>query len=204
MNANSISTRRGLHAAAELLIAGPQYREHGTIRLRVTPEGIEGARSPIRIVGAEIIGPRGRAALTGSIREIAAAIGVEAGAPVGVYADTTDFGVDDSLDVDAAAARAVLHWFAVGDDALRTLGAGAPVLWPEHFDVAVSLDEVNYGVSPGDSFHALPYAYVGPWTVRTGGFWNAPFGAVRSATEFADADGVAAFFLEGRDAAHAQ
>jgi hypothetical protein len=51
------------------------------------------------------------------------------------------------------------------------------VLWPEHFDVAVTVDEVNYGISPGDAEHPLPYAYVGPWTPRAGAFWNEPFGA---------------------------
>ncbi len=53
-----------------------------------------------------------------------------------------------------------------------------PVLWPEHFDVAATEDEVNYGVSAGDEHHPTPYAYVGPWTVPTGPFWNAPFGAL--------------------------
>ena len=41
--------------------------------------------------------------------------------------------------------------------------AGQPVLWPEHFDLAIDVDEVNYGVSPGDGYHGAPYAYVGPW-----------------------------------------
>jgi len=52
------------------------------------------------------------------------------------------------------------------------------VLWPEHFDLGIAVDEVNYGISPGDDGHATPYAYVGPWTQRTGPFWNAPFGAL--------------------------
>ena len=41
-----------------------------------------------------------------------------------------------------------------------------PVLWPEHFDVGITLDKVNYGVSPGDDDIPEPYAYVGPWTPR--------------------------------------
>ena len=41
-----------------------------------------------------------------------------------------------------------------------------PILWPEHFDVGLAVDEVNYGGSPGDVTHANPYAYVGPWTTR--------------------------------------
>ena len=38
------------------------------------------------------------------------------------------------------------------------------LLRPEHFDVAATEDEVNYGVSAGDGLHDTPYAYVGPWT----------------------------------------
>ena len=34
------------------------------------------------------------------------------------------------------------------------------------------------GVSTGDDYYPTPYAYVGPWTQRTGPFWNAPFGAL--------------------------
>ena len=33
------------------------------------------------------------------------------------------------------------------------------------------------GVSAGDDYYPRPYAY-GPWTQRTGPFWNAPFGAL--------------------------
>ena len=56
-------------------------------------------------------------------------------------------------------------------------------------------------MSPGDSGHPLPYAYVGPWTPREGEFWNASFGAVRTAEQLPDADAVAAFFAAGRAAA---
>jgi hypothetical protein len=76
-----------------------------------------------------------------------------------------------------------------------------PVLWPEHFDVAISADDVNYGVSPGDDFIVVPYAYVGPFQQRQGAFWNAPFGAARPVADLGDVDGVLRFFQEGR--AHA-
>ena len=90
---------------------------------------------------------------------------------------------------------------ARGDAGLRAFAAEEPVIWPEHFDLAVSLDEVNYGVSPGDGGHRDPYAYVGPWTPREGEFWNASFGAVRAAVDLPDAAAVAEFFAAGRDAA---
>jgi hypothetical protein len=76
------------------------------------------------------------------------------------------------------------------------------VLWPEHFDVAVTEDEVNYGVSAGDDYHATPYAYIGPCTQRTGSFWNAPFGAVYQLNPAHDVDAltshIADFFQNGR------
>ena len=57
-------------------------------------------------------------------------------------------------------------------------------LWPEHFDLAVTVElangaKVNVGFSPGDSFSAEPYAYVGPFDTAglDGEYWNAPFGA---------------------------
>jgi len=71
------------------------------------------------------------------------------------------------------------------------------VLWPEHFDLAISLDQVNYGVSPGDTHLAVPYAYVGPWspTEFVGPFWNTSFGAAHPLTEI---DDLGSFFAEGR------
>jgi hypothetical protein len=67
--------------------------------------------------------------------------------------------------------------------------------------VGITVDEVNYGVSPGDGHHAEPYAYVAPWQRRTGRFWNAPFGAVRPMRTFAGHDPLVAFFAEGRERA---
>jgi hypothetical protein len=74
-----------------------------------------------------------------------------------------------------------------------------PVLWPEHFDVAVTVVEVNYGVSPGDSYHPLPYAYVGPRTLPTGPFWNAPFGALLPLTTLDQPDRLISFFNQGKE-----
>ena len=48
------ATRRSLHAVAERLLAGPQYREHGEIRLRVTPGGFGQFAGPLRV---EVVPP---------------------------------------------------------------------------------------------------------------------------------------------------
>jgi hypothetical protein len=73
-------------------------------------------------------------------------------------------------------------------------------LWPEHFDLATTIDEVNYGGSPGDDEHPLPYLYVGPWSPPPpdGGFWNEPFGASLALDVSSGIDGALAFFEDGR------
>ena len=80
--------------------------------------------------------------------------------------------------------------------------ADAPVLWPEHFDVGIAFDNVNYGVSAGDDDIPEPYAYVGPWQPPpVGGFWTKPYGAARTVRELGGAAEILAFFDEGHSAA---
>jgi len=189
-------TRRSLHGLAELVLAGPQHRASGTIRLRVTEDGFATVAAPELRVTADALHAGGRAIpLAGrTIREVAAEAGVEAGAAEGVYPDGSGAALDDVVEL--AGAAEILAAFTAGDRALRELDADAvPVLWPEHFDVGISLDEVNYGVSAGDATIDEPYAYVGPWTPREGDFWNVSFGAAHPVRERPD---LAAFFAEGR------
>ncbi|MBJ8345390.1 hypothetical protein [Antrihabitans sp. YC2-6] len=195
------ATRRSLHAIAELLIAGPQYRQHKTIRLAVTPAGIGGTVLPIRVEGADLVWADGRTPLTGTCRELAALAGVEPGVAENLYKDTSGVSLDDPLSVDPAAAALVLGWFAMGDKALRAFAPEQePILWPEHFDLGIAFDDVNYGISPGDTGHPAPYAYVGPWTTQTGPFWNASFGAARSVDDLPTVESIAEFFEEGKAA----
>ena len=196
-----VAARRSLHAVAEQVLAGPQYRAGGTIRLGVTPGGFAQVTGALRVEGTDLVTGDRRVPLTGTIADVAAAAGVAAGVPEGLYGDHADWADGERLALDPTAAGVLAAWFARGDAGLRAFAPGEePVIWPEHFDLAISLDEVNYGVSPGDAGHGSPYAYVGPWTPRDGPFWNAPFGAVRGADELPDADAVAAFFTAGRDA----
>jgi hypothetical protein len=197
-----IAARRTLHAVAELVLAGPQYREHGEIRLAVTPGGFGQFAGPLRVEGVELVRDELRVPLRGTAADLAAAVGVAVGAPADLYTEHAELGPDDELVIDPAAIAVLLEWFGRGDRALRRFAPSEdPILWPEHFDLGIALDEVNYGVSPGDRGRPLPYAYVGPWTPRQGAFWNASFGAVRTADVLADAEAVAAFFGEGRAAA---
>jgi hypothetical protein len=206
------STRRALHGLAELVLAGPQYRASGTIRLRVVSDGFATVAAPdLRVEGAYLVAGERRLALRDtSYHALAAAAGVTAGAPAGLYRDGSGVRAEEPVVLDAAAAAHAARCLGLGDAALRRLAAEAgapagtvPVLWPEHFDVALTLDEVDYGVSLGDAHVGEPYAYVGPWRARQGAFWNQPFGAARTLRELADLDGVLAFLAEGRGRAAA-
>jgi hypothetical protein len=190
-------TRRSLHGLAELVLAGPQHRASGTIRLRVTDAGFATVAAPDLHVtaGALILSDGRHVPLAGrTLAEVAADAGVEPGAPHDLYPDGSGAEPGDKLVLDDA--TAILSGFTAGEAALRALSADVPpVLWPEHFDLGISLDEVNYGVSAGDTAIDEPYAYVGPWKPRTGDFWNVPFGAAHPLRELPD---LLAFFKEGR------
>jgi len=52
---------------AELLLAGPQFRRSGTIRLRVTPGGFATVKAPeLRVEGAELVAGAQRLGLPGN------------------------------------------------------------------------------------------------------------------------------------------
>lgn len=206
VNDSYVATCRQLRGVAESLIAGPQYRATGTIRLAVRPAGFVGTALPIEVQGTDFTWPEGRVALCGPLPALQTATGLTFGPPEGVYTVVDPLPADAVLDLDAAAANDVYRSLYAGGQALVAFAPDEhPVLWPEHFDVSVVVDGVNYGVSPGDSFHARPYAYVGPPQPRAGAFWNAPFGAARpldlALPEVELTDGIVAFFERGRSLA---
>ena len=196
------ATRTSWHGIAELVMAGPQFRRTGTIRLRPTPGGIGTVKEPaVRIDGAFLVVGSRRLPLTGTIGALAEAAGVDVGAP-GNYTDGSHATATDEIDVDADAAGVLAGVYALADAALRQFApAQTPVVWPEHFDVSIAVDEVNFGVSPGDSLISEPYAYVGPPEPRKGAFWTQPFGAAVPVAKLGDVDSVVAFFTEGRERA---
>jgi hypothetical protein len=170
----------------------------------VRPDGFVGVALPLAVRGTEFTWQDGSAALAGTPGALAEAAGVDYGPPEGVYEIVDPLPADAVLDIDPGAVELIDRSLYAGGYALKqVLPESHPVLWPEHFDVAVTEDEVNYGVSAGDSYHDTPYAYVGPWTPRTGAFWNAPFGAVFSLDPTHDVDQLAedaaAFFQQGRN-----
>jgi hypothetical protein len=192
-------TRLALHGVAELVLAGPQYAANHDIRLRVTPGGFGTVTGPdLRVDRVELVTPSTRLPLDGTFAGLARAAGVEARPLRDVYAVGPDVDPDDRVVIDPDAAYVVLDAFAAGDAALRAFAPDLePVLWPEHFDLGITVAEVNYGVSPGDAHVPEPYAYVGPWTPRAGDFWNTEFGAARPMAELAGVSALVAFFAEG-------
>jgi hypothetical protein len=118
-----------------------------------------------------------------------------------VYSDGPGVDPSETIVVEPAALATLMTAFALGDKALREFAPSeTPTLWPEHFDVAIRLDNVNYGVSPGDGYLSEPYAYVGPNETPAGEFWNAPFGAARPVSEFEGYEAVVSFFRAGQAA----
>jgi hypothetical protein len=197
------STRHALHAVAELVLAGSQYAACARITLKVTPGGFSTRFEPsLAIDGTALVGEFGRIDLDGlTVREVCARAGLELIDLSEVYADGAAYGPDDELRLDPWAVEALAHAWTDGHHALLQVAADSdPILWPEHFDVGVTVGEVNLGVSPGDSFLGVPYAYVGPWSPPPmDEFFNAPFGAARALAELGGPAAIAGFFAEGLD-----
>jgi hypothetical protein len=195
------TTRRSLHGVAELVLAGPQHRRSRTIQLQVDPGGFRTISQPdLRVDGVDLIANGRRIPIDGrTCAELADAAGVEVGGLEGVYHDGSGVDADETLRLDVAAARWLADCWASGNAAMRRLAPDQrPILWPEHFDVGILAGGIGYGVSPGDTFLAEPYAYVTPPAARAGDFWNAPFGAARAMRDLdgANPDAVLAFFVD--------
>jgi hypothetical protein len=206
-----VRTRDCWHRVAEHVLAAGQFSASGTIRLRPYPGGfstvvgIEGRQ--LAVVGDRLVvldgAERRETALT-TLGEVADFAGVLPGL-VGSYSAVTPADPDAPLAVDTDTARLLADWYALTDAGLRRftadLGVDAePVLWPEHLDVAVAVDDVNYGGCLGDDAIPDPYLYVGPHGGPPTGdsFWNAPFGAAVTFDRIRTPDEAVDFFSQGR------
>lgn len=200
-----VATRTSLHALAELVLAGPQHKLTGRIVLAVKPNGFGTILEPgLTVDGTELVTDAGRRVpLDGrTIAAVAKDAGVDPRSLADVYSDGAGLDEQHVLTVDTRAATEIFDAFSRGDAALAAFAPEETrALWPEHFDIGATRNEVNYGVSPGDDFLEVPYAYVGPWSRDglSGPFWNAPFGAARPVAEI---DDLVAYFAEGAALAH--
>lgn len=202
-----VATRTSLHALAELVLAGPQHKLTGRIVLAVKPNGFGTILDPgLTVDGTELVTSAGRRVpLDGrTIAAVAKDAGVDPRPLADVYSDGAGLDEQHVLTVDTRAAAEIFDAFSRGDAALAAFAPEETrALWPEHFDIGATRNEVNYGVSPGDGFLEVPYAYVGPWARDglSGAFWNAPFGAARPVAEI---DDLVAYFAEGEALAHGE
>lgn len=194
-----ITTRQHLHGIAEGLLAGPQHRACGRIQLRVVPGGFATTGDPaIRLDGLELVLDEARRIpLDRTFAETGRATGHGFSEPTN-YHDHSGRSAGDVIDLDPVALQQLTDALVLGEAALRVLAPReTPVLWPEHFDVAVLLADSSFGVSPGDDANPLPYAYVSNRTQPRDDYWNTGFGAtspVQPATSIAD---LVAFWSEG-------
>jgi hypothetical protein len=153
-----------LHRVAEEVVA-PARKPDNEIALEPTAGGFgtpkfewEGAARQVRVEGTDLV------------REVD---GRQQREPLGVDPDST---------------QVLAQWYTFGREVLDRLrgeanlneAPTAPILWPEHFDLAIEMGDeatgarATYGFSPGDESHPEPYGYVAPWTARPAGeFWNA-------------------------------
>ena len=203
------AARGALHQVAEHVLAAGQYAATGSIRLRVVPGGfgttrpLAGGRT-IDVVGARLVvrdGAEAREYPLTTLRELADQAEVPLGLPPTAYQPATTLTPDAPLEVDEDDARLLAEWYALADAALRRLEPGAePVIWPEHFDIGITVAAVNYGASPGDGEFPEPYLYVGPHDGPLAGdpFWNASFGAARGIADVPSVAEALEFFADGR------
>jgi hypothetical protein len=205
-------TRDSWHRVAEHVLAAGQFADAGTIRLRSYPGGIATVRGvagrQLAVVGDELVvlhadGAR-RSQRLSTLRAAADFAGVAPGLR-GSYRPATPDDLDAPLAVDPTAAGVLADWYALVDAALRRFAEvldrpQVPVLWPEHLDLGITVDEVNYGCSPGDDVIGDPYLYVGPHAgpPARDGFWNAAFGAAVTADRIRGVEDAVGFFTQGR------
>lgn len=184
----NIATRESLHAVAEHVMAKASYAAIGKIGLRPHPGGFRTQEFNGTVLVVEY-GRLDDVAIDGAT--LASLGAPEVTLP---YAAATPLD-DRKLTVDADECAALGDFYALVAAALPT-GGSPQQIWPEHFDLATDLHEVNFGGSPGDITYPEPYLYVGPWDRSdTSSFddpwgWTLHYGAVR------DVDHAREFFAK--------
>jgi hypothetical protein len=198
-----LAARSALHQLAFYVMAPARYAVEGRMGLTAIEGGfgtpLFGNGQRVRVKGVELIVEQG-SAVTGSplttIAQAAKSAGIE-------YRVNWFDGFRDpppamdptvELAVSPDTSLALGGWLAFSWELLERLrreadDSAAPStvqLWPEHFDAAVEIGDVDrgkraaFGASHGDAFSRYPYLYVSPW-VKAGldnRYWNAPFGSL--------------------------
>jgi hypothetical protein len=171
------TTRAPLHAVAEHAMAADQYARKRRIGLGQATGGFatqsfvaDGAERRVAVVGTELVvrdDVRGEAAerrvpIT-NLRAAGGLAGGPLGMPSGAYRPSPMPDPDGELAVDPGSAALFADFYALVQAALTVFaaelvgeGPSEIQLWPEHFDLATTISEVDYGGSPGDTGHGGP------------------------------------------------
>ncbi len=215
------ATREAWQRVAEHLMAPELHRHTGRVGLRPSFRGVgtpeferDGERFRLRLEGRHLI------ALADStetwvplttLGEVAERLSLPLDPIEGVYEPLTSDDPDSPLAVDDEAAEVLGEWIGLVDAALnefrtrhRDADPTIAQLWPEHFDLAISMSEINFGGALGDHVDGgrpRPYAYVGPWIMREGDFWTESYGAALDAADVTSPADLMAFFEAGLVAA---
>jgi hypothetical protein len=212
------ATRQVLHRVAAHILGRRRWNVSGRFGLRVTPGGIATPMfgtdgEVIRTAGTTVVREVGaittfRPISGSSLRALAEFADADISSPFSVGNETPEVGdPDQPLELDPQDVDTITGWYHAGWVVLDTVISRLPAsaqpatmqLWPEHFDIGTDVglangNRVNLGCSPGDSFVADPYLYVGPWDAGRPGdpsYWNVSFGAVlRSSDVLAPADPI--------------
>ena len=205
-----VDTRAALHDVARLVLAADLEGTTELVTLRTSHGGfaqperlVDGIQRRIRVDGTSLVVQHGENEEWTPLTTLGAAA---AFATVVLPADAP--AADQPLDIDATHAERLAEFFALTDAALaefrRRHAGDAPTiaqLFPHHFDLAVTVQEVNIGGSPGDEEHDQPYLYVGPWNIAPHPNWNEAWGASITWSPTTSVDSVVAFFERGFAAA---
>ena len=182
-----IATRTELHRIALDVLAAELEGTTELITLRITPGGfgqperlVDGEQLRTRVDGTSLVVQRGEHETWQPIDTLTAADAVE---QIATFFSSCAGALDE----------------------LRrrhtTDGPTIVQLFPHHFDVAITLNEVNLGGSPGDDDHDQPYLYVGPWVLHPHPMWNESWGVSMRWTEDLSHEAIVAFFEAGVAAA---
>lgn len=199
-------TRVAMHTLAEHVLCAARYAAVGRIGLTPVGDGIATPPFDGRVVGLRDVdlvdaGTAGeRRSPVTTLRSAGEFFSVTPGVPP-LWTPTTNGDPDAVLEIEANGVAALAAWFALVSTALTTMHpAASQTLWPEHFDLAITVADATYGGSPGDTTHVWPYLYVTPPgdPVPDGDrrFWNEPFGASLTYDRITGVADAVAFFAE--------
>jgi hypothetical protein len=194
-----IPTRKALHQIAFFAVAPKRFAVTGKLGLRFTHQGfgtpfflIDDHDEQVRVERNLLVHQIGGDVRIEPVTTVAAAcefLGIEYRPQWfdGFHDPLEPVPPTENLHVEPDAAGSLGSWFGFGTHVLERARridpstASRVQLWPEHFDPAIELGDVelgtraSYGASPGDASHPSPYLYVSPQADvgSSEPFWNA-------------------------------